>query len=218
MVWTVVLPYHFQVLSETSIENRGNLIQIWLVRHGESQSQTGESDDHLNPPLSARGEAQAERLRGPMAGMIFDWILISPLQRARQTYERSGARGKTVEFDSRVIESNWNNPNCYAPLLPYSTPDIALPDRRDAWLVEVDERVRDLIDELVQRTDEHILLFGHWGVFSRAFMAFLGLSAQAALGRATMDNAGISRLEVNEKEERYLRVWNERAHVLDLLG
>jgi broad specificity phosphatase PhoE len=193
------------------------LAQIWLVRHGESQSQTRESDDHLNPPLSARGEAQAERLIGPLGGVYFDRILISPLQRATQTYQRSGARGRTVQFDSRVIESNWNNPDCYAPLLPYTTQDVALPDSHDAWLVQVDDRARDLVDEFVHRTGEHILLFGHWGVFSQVFMAFLGLSAQAALGQATMDNTGISCLEVNEKEQRYIRVWNDRAHVLDLL-
>ena len=70
---------------------------------------------------------------------------------------------------------------------------------------------------MAHETGEQILLFGHWGVFSRVFMAFLGLSAQAALGQATMDNTGISRLEVNEEEKRYLRVWNERVHVLDLL-
>ena len=33
--------------------------RIWLVRHGQSQSQTGESDDHLNPPLSDLGIVQA---------------------------------------------------------------------------------------------------------------------------------------------------------------
>ncbi len=45
--------------------------QIWLVRHGQSQAQTGVSDDHLDPPLS---------------DLSLDCILISPLRRAWCTY------------------------------------------------------------------------------------------------------------------------------------
>jgi broad specificity phosphatase PhoE len=40
--------------------------RIWLVRHGQSQSQTGESHDHLNPLLSDLGIVQSGRLVKPL--------------------------------------------------------------------------------------------------------------------------------------------------------
>ena len=106
--------------------------RIWLVRHGQSRSQTGESDDHLDPELSDLGVEQARRLVAPLRELPLDAVLISPLRRARQTWQLSQVEADHVEFDSRLIESDWGLPDRYAPILPVTTPDIALPDRQDA--------------------------------------------------------------------------------------
>jgi len=191
--------------------------RIWLVRHGQSQSQTGESTDHLNPPLSILGQRQAECLVEPLQDLVLDCILVSPLHRAWHTFQLSRAQADHVAFDSRLIESDWGETHRYAPLLPVRTPEIALPDQQDAWLQPVHERARSLVQTLAASDWQTVLLFGHWGVFSRLFLAFAGLDVCTRALTATMNNTAISLLEVDEEQRRYVRYWNRCDHVMDLL-
>jgi XTP/dITP diphosphohydrolase len=77
-----------------------------LVRHGESewnalQRWQGQAD----PPLSARGIAQAEALAERLRGGLYDRLLASDLQRARHTAEILGrALGLPVQGDARLRE------------------------------------------------------------------------------------------------------------------
>ena len=192
--------------------------RIWLARHGQSQSQTGESHDHLDPPLSELGILQAGRLVEPLRDLALDGILISPLRRAWHTYRLAQVRAGYVAFDSRLIESDWGHANRYAPILPQRTPDIALPDRHDAWLQPVRERALSVVDDLARCNWQTVLLFGHWGVFNRIFQAFTGLDVDTKTVKATMDNAALSLLEIDDEQNRLVRYWNERAHVMDLLA
>jgi probable phosphoglycerate mutase len=190
---------------------------IWLIRHAESKSQVGETDDHINPELSDRGRRQAQRLMKRLIGLNPDHTLISPLRRAWQTYELSGTKTIRVEFDSRLIESNWGNLQVYREIMPVVTPDIAEPDRYDAWLMSDSERTEGLLKDILQRDVENILLFGHWGSFHHLLLSFFGTNASNNPIQATMDNASISLLEVDDNQNRFLRYWNDRSHVLDLL-
>ena len=191
--------------------------KIWLVRHGQSRSQTGETDDSLNPCLTDKGSEQARRLIAAFQDERLDLILISPLQRAWKTYQLSQVQASRVEFDSRLIESDWGIDGFYAPVLPVAIPDFAAPDRHDAWLTSADERAEALVADLVARPADNILLFGHWGIFNRIFWAFTGMDENNKLARATMDNTGISLLEVDDQGYRFIRSWNDRAHLADLL-
>ena len=60
-------------------------------------------------------------------------------------------------------------------------------------------------------------MFAHWGIFNRIFWAVIGMDTINKLARITTDNTGISLLEVDEKGYRFIRYWNERSHVSDLL-
>ena len=190
---------------------------IWLVRHAESKSQVGETDEHINPELSYRGRQQAQRLMKRLAGLNPDCVLISPLRRAWQTYELSGTKTIRVEFDSRLIESNWGNLHVYREIIPVVTPDIAEPDRHDTWLMSDGERTEGLLKDILKRDVESILLFGHWGSFHHLLLSFFGINASNNPLRATMDNTSISLLEVDDNQNRFLRYWNDYSHVLDLL-
>ena len=92
--------------------------QIWLVRHGESKAQSGEDSDGCDPELSDLGRKQAKRLIAPLRDIIFDQILVSPLKRAWQTFEFSLAKGRRVEYDSRVVEADWESSGFYDRILP----------------------------------------------------------------------------------------------------
>jgi broad specificity phosphatase PhoE len=194
--------------------------RIYLIRHGQSRSQTGEDKDGVDPELSVLGMQQARRLSDPLNNIKIDRILISPLRRAQHTYQLSQANARRAEFDSRVIESNWGIPGYYKKILPVVTPDIAEPDRHDAWLKDVKERCEELLSELLSCAEENILLFGHWGLFSTFFLAFTqwtDISDRQVRLVASMDNAAISLFEVDDNSNRIIRYWNDRSHVMDLL-
>lgn len=190
---------------------------IWLVRHGQSQAQTDEDDDWRDPALSDLGKRQSARLAEPLRDAEFDRILISPMRRAMKTFELSQAKGRVVEIDTRVAESDWGHPNCYESLLPLTTPGFAQPDRHHALLESVEDRVEDLLADLLSDTEGSILMFGHWGVFSLFHRRFVGAAATAAPVTAHMDNTAISVLELDDDRRRHIRCWNDRAHVSDLL-
>ncbi len=59
-------------------------MEIVLIRHGEPEW-VRDGLNVVDPPLTGRGLAQAERLAEALADESFDEILVSPLVRARQT-------------------------------------------------------------------------------------------------------------------------------------
>jgi probable phosphoglycerate mutase len=65
--------------------------EVWLVRHGETEWSNQRKHTGLTDvPLTARGEHNAAGLRDRLAGVRFDLVLTSPLQRARRTAELAG--------------------------------------------------------------------------------------------------------------------------------
>ena len=70
---------------------------------------------------------------------------------------------------------------------------------------------------MMKNQENNILMFVHWSIFNRIFWAFIGMDTINKLARITTDNTGISLLEVDEKGYRFIRYWNERSHVSDLL-
>jgi broad specificity phosphatase PhoE len=191
--------------------------KIWLVRHAESTCQTGETDDPVNPDLSDRGKQQARRLSFYFSDTKFDLALISPLARAWQTFTLSGIQARHAEFDSRLIELDWGNEEKYRASLPISTPKIAEPDRHEAWLLSDSERITGLVEDLIELDLENILCIGHWGSLHHLLLSFIGAPRVDDQFRATLDNASISLLEIDDKGVRCLRYWNDRSHVRDLL-
>ncbi len=72
--------------------------EIWLVRHADCYDRMTEADD---PPLSALGREQANRLAERMRRIAPAAVYSSPLRRASET-----ARAITddVHFDNRLVE------------------------------------------------------------------------------------------------------------------
>jgi broad specificity phosphatase PhoE len=77
-----------------------------LIRHAESAwNATRRWQGHADPPLSARGVAQAESLARSLAGEPADRLLCSDLARARHTAEIVGrALGLDACCDARLRE------------------------------------------------------------------------------------------------------------------
>jgi phosphohistidine phosphatase len=85
--------------------DRGPTIQLCLLRHadaGDPEAWTGDDDER---PLSAKGEAQAERLATFLHGVRYavDAVISSPRVRARQTAEIvADGLGAMVRLEDRL--------------------------------------------------------------------------------------------------------------------
>src|SRR5438309_845251 len=71
--------------------------ELWLVRHGETEwSLSGAHTGRTDIPLTDAGRANAASIRRYLEGRRFALVLVSPLQRARETCRLAG-------LDSRAI-------------------------------------------------------------------------------------------------------------------
>ena len=200
--------------------------RLWLVRHAQSAAQTGE-ELSVDANLSALGRKQAARLVEPIGKIHFDAAFISPLKRARQTFEASGASVKPgcfMEFDTRIVEAMQKDG--YLPLLPYEKlPGYALPDRHDAWNVDILGRVRPFLKEMEELSQEHadILVVSHAMVLNVIFHIFVWGATSGdpeTYKNCRPGNASVSILERSPDSKTYntLRLWNHQEHLIGLPG
>src|SRR5882724_7435231 len=101
--------------------------QIFLIRHGETAwSLAGRHTSHTDLPLTERGERRAADLGVRLAGITFNHVLMSPLERARRTCELAGL-GPQARVEPELIE--WN----YGDYEGRTTPEIRA--ERPGWNV-----------------------------------------------------------------------------------
>ncbi|MEO8220471.1 MAG: histidine phosphatase family protein [Specibacter sp.] len=159
--------------------------KLWLLRHGETEwSRSGQYTGLTDMPLTIEGEAQARSAQTVLAGVDFDLVLSSPLQRAHRTAALAGFPDAVVEpnavewdygdyegIDSAVVRAQ--NPG-------YLIWDDGVPNGEQ--LSHVAERADAIVDRVraVQRPDgapANVLLVAH-GHFLRIMCArWLGLPA-----------------------------------------
>ena len=92
-------------------ESTVGVVEIVLIRHGQPEW-TKDGLNVVDPPLTELGHEQAARMADALAGEDFDEVLVSPLQRARQTaaplYERLG-RSETIEpWLEEIRDPSWH--------------------------------------------------------------------------------------------------------------
>ncbi len=86
-------------------------VELWLVRHGETEwSLSGKHTSRTDIALTEQGRRRAAVLRDYLAGRKFDRVLVSPMQRARETCAIAGYGSQAVvdeglrEWDYGVYE------------------------------------------------------------------------------------------------------------------
>ncbi len=78
--------------------------RVYLVRHGETAwSLTGQHTGRTDKKLTSRGEGEARSLRPSLDAIRFDFVLTSPLQRARDTCVLAGL-GSGAEIEPDLAE------------------------------------------------------------------------------------------------------------------
>ncbi len=148
-------------------------MSLLLIRHGETPSNAARVVQLPDSPLSARGEAQADRLAGRLATHGVGRILSSDLRRAAQTAERlQGATGVPLDWEPLLQERNFGEirGTAYSEL-----PDIFAPDYEppggETWAVfhrRVDAAwVR--VCELAERVEGRLAVVTH-GLVCRSLL------------------------------------------------
>ena len=198
--------------------NSTGLPTVFLVRHGETAwSLSGQHTGLTDLPLTDQGERNARLLGQRLAGLMFDKVLTSPLQRARRTCELSGF-GKVAEVDRDLVE--WN----YGEYEGRRTTEIhaARPD----WQLfrdgcpggESPEQIASRADRVVGRLRSvkgNALVFSS-GHFLRVLAArWLGL--ETAAGKFfVLGTAGVCVLGYeNNLSQPAIRLWNDTRHLND---
>jgi len=183
--------------------------EIWLIRHGETDwSKSGAHTGRTDIPLTDEGRRRAKELRGALVGHRFSLVLVSPLQRARETCALAGF-GDVANIDPNLCE--WN----YGDYEGKSTAQIR--KQRPNWnlwkdgvvngetVEEVGVRARAVIAR-VTPVEGAVALFAHGHILRILAACWLGLPPDA--GRLfALDTGSMSTLGF-ERETQVITGWN----------
>lgn len=175
-------------MNETSA--RPKKFYITLLRHGES---TGNAESRWQGqaefPLNERGRAQAQALaeRWKREKMKFDFVISSPLLRARETAEIIASKlGLLVEFDplwlernngefagltNHEVQTNFSHPE-------FGTPYDAVGTHGEGdW--ELFLRAGQALHDLLKREPARYLIVSHGGLLNQLMHTIVGIVPQA---------------------------------------
>lgn len=158
-------------------------LNLFLIRHGQTEwSLSGQHTGQTDLPLTREGEIQASHLSRVLDGIEFNEILISPLKRARRTFELSGIGDRSV-LEPDLVEWNYGDYEGltsreierYAPrwnLFRDGAPGGESPS-------EISDRADRLIARLNRMTG-NVALFSHGHFFCALAMRWIGLPVLSA--------------------------------------
>ena len=183
--------------------------EIWLIRHGETEwSASGAHTSRTDLPLLPSGIKQAEELKRKLHGRKFALVLVSPMQRARETCRLAGYADQAEITDDL---KEWD----YGQYEGRSTAQIR--EERPNWSLwrdgvvdgesmdQVGLRVKRVIDRCAQVNGD-VALFAHGHVLR--ILTAVWLDLPAADGKLfALNTATISVLSY-EHEYRVIRRWN----------
>ncbi|MGZ9006526.1 MAG: histidine phosphatase family protein [Burkholderiales bacterium] len=158
-------------------------MRVFAIRHGETEwSLNGRHTGTTDIPLTDNGRRLAELLRPVLSGHAFALVLVSSLQRARETCELAGiAAGAIVEPD--LVEWQYGS---YEGLTPQQ-----IHEQAPGWLIfrdgcpsgETPEQVGARVDRVIARAraaEGDVALFAHGHVLRMLVTRWLGFPAGAA--------------------------------------
>lgn len=185
--------------------------ELWLLRHGATEwARNGRHTGRTDLPLLPEGEAEARALVPALAGLAFDAVLVSPLQRARRTAELAGL-GSAAELCPDLCE--WD----YGDYEGITTAQIRA--ERPGWTLwqdgcpggELAAQVQQRCDAVIARAlavaaAPRVALVAHGHLLRALAGTWLGLGA-AGGALLTLSTATVSVLGF-EREQRVILRWN----------
>ena len=184
-------------------------MSVYAIRHGETEwSLSGQHTGTTDIPLTENGRRQAERMRPALAKQTFALVLVSPLQRARETCELAGL-GEAAAVDPDLLE--WN----YGEYEGLTSRQIA--ERTPDWLIfrdgcpggETPEQVGARVDKVIARARAaggNVALFAHGHVLRVLAARWIGLPPRA--GQHFLLNTGTLSVLGYYHDVPAVRIWN----------
>ncbi len=209
---------------------------IYLVRHGETDGNTGKIYQGVDTPLTKRGREQAELVAERCARLSVQAMVASTAMRAQQTAEI--IRQKTgMSFKSSPLYTERRRPTS---LMGRPTTETAARNVEDAWrrgtlgqgprvedgehFDDLKERVSRALAHLEDHPADDILVITH-GFFLRTLIAriilgkaFTGEEFKRVIVSFVSNNTGLTVLDFGENEDSgdvrwFVRTWNDHAHL-----
>ena len=155
-------------------------VRLFAIRHGETAwSLSGQHTSTTDIPLTDNGRRLAERLRPVLAKESFALVLVSPLQRARETCTLADL-GDVAVVERDLMEWNYGNYEGMTPKQIHET--------RPGWLIfrdgcpggEFPEQVGARVDRVIARAraaEGDVALFAHGHVLRALVARWIGLPA-----------------------------------------
>ncbi len=184
--------------------------EVWLVRHAETEwSKSGRHTGRTDVPLTDSGRERARELGARLGGLEFALVLVSPLERARETARLAGF-GDACQVREDLLE--WD----YGDYEGITTAEIR--EERPDWYLwsdgvpngetadEVAARCDRVIEEILG-ADGDVAVFAHGHVL-RALAARWVEAPVSFGGRLFLSTGSLSLLGF-EREVRVVRLWNE---------
>lgn len=184
-------------------------MNVFAIRHGETAwSLSGQHTGVTDIPLTDNGRRLAEQLRPVLARQTFSMVLVSPLQRARQTCTLAGLGDRAV-VDPDLMEWNYGR---YEGLTPEQIHEVA-----PGWMIfrdgcpggETPGEVGARVDRVIARArvvDGDVALFSHGHLLRVLAARWIGLPTECGqhflLGTGTLCVLGYYR------DVPAVRIWN----------
>jgi len=191
-------------------------LKLYLIRHGETEwSLSGQYSGHSDIPLTAHGETAAREVGKRLQHVPFAHVLMSPLQRARQTCLLAALK-PAPEIEPNLTE--WDNGD-YEGRTP-----AEIREAQPEWNLfrdgapngespaQISERV-DLLIAHLRTLDGNVAIFSH-GHLCRVLAArWIGLSVEQS-ERLLLNTASISILSYAHDcpDEPAIALWNSEAN------
>ena len=174
-------------------------MKVYLVRHGQCESNVIGRYNFVDEDINETGIKQAEDLREKIKDINYDIVISSPLVRALHTAEIINANNKEIITDERLVERKHGS---------LEGKSIDVTDREEYWnyftdvkygteerISDLCNRVKEFLDELKTKDYNSVLIVAHSGV-SKAFYAYFnGIPEDGK-----MLNLGLKNTEVKEYE------------------
>jgi len=184
--------------------------ELWLVRHGETEwSLSGAHTGRTDIPLTAAGRERAAAVGRYLAGRKFTAVLVSPLERARETCRLAGYENAQIDADL----SEWDygdyegrtTTQIQADRPGWSLWSDGVPNGENAAQVAA-RAGRAIAHALAVPGEGDVVLFAHGHILRVLAARWLGLPPQDgrlfALGTAAISTLGY------ERETQVITRWN----------